>query len=54
MKKLRMWVKVVLIVLAIFLLVLSVKLLNNYNNKVIDMCVEGGHSYNWCVRELNK
>lgn len=52
--KLRLWVKVVLVVLCIWLVVAIWGLLTDYENKVRQSCVEGGHSYEWCVRELNK
>ena len=54
MKKLRMWVKVVLIVLVVVVLAFILKALNNWNDKQVDSCVSGGHSYNWCMKELNK
>lgn len=52
MKKLRMWVKVVLIVLLVVVLAFILKALNNWNDKQVDSCVAGGHTYQWCRGNL--
>lgn len=54
MERLRLWVKVVLLVLVSILIILSIKLLNNWNKKVVNNCIEGGHTYSWCMKELSK
>ena len=47
--KLRMWVKVVLLVIFVgSLLAIS----NNHTNKAIDRCVNAGHSQNYCETGL--
>ena len=52
--KLRNWVKVVLVILLVIVLGFIMKALNNWNDKQINSCIDGGHSYNWCIRELSK
>ena len=52
--KLRLWVKAVLVIIGILLLVGTWKFLTEQEKKVRQSCVEGGHTYEWCVRELSK
>ena len=52
MKKLRMWVKVVLIGLAILILAFIFKLFYSFSVDTVNMCVEGGHTYEWCVKNV--
>ena len=52
MKRLRMWVKVVLGVIVIGLLVLVFKLATDFTNNAINSCVSSGNSYEFCVRGL--
>lgn len=54
MKRLRLWVKVVLLVLVSILVILSIRFLNNWNKNIVKGCVEGGNTYNWCMKELSK
>ena len=54
MKRLRLWVKVVLVIIGAWLMILTWNKLCEWNDKTIQMCVEGGHSEYWCIRELNK
>lgn len=49
--RLRLWVKLTLCIIAIvLLLMLDSKIVENAINK----CVEGGHSEEYCERELSK
>ena len=54
MIKLRLWVKIVLCFLLLGLIILVFKLANNITINSIKSCVEGGNSYEWCIRELKK
>lgn len=54
MKRLRIWVKVVLVIISILLLVGAWNFLKEQEDKARQSCVEGGHTYEWCVRELNR
>ena len=50
--KLRNWVKVVLVILLVIVLSFILKALNNWNDKQVDSCVAGGHTYQWCRGNL--
>lgn len=52
MKRLRLWVKVVLVVLAVIVLSFLLKGFNDWNDKQVASCVEGGHTYQWCRGNL--
>ena len=54
MKRLRLWVKVVLVILGVCLFITWWNEFCKWNDKQIQSCVEGGHSEFWCRRELNK
>lgn len=53
MKRLRLWVKVVLVILGVCLLLATWRLLTGWERDARQSCVEGGHTYEWCVKELN-
>ena len=54
MKRLRLWVKVVLVIIGAWLLICTWNKLCEWEERDRQSCVEGGHTYEWCVRELNK
>ena len=52
MKKLRMWVKVVLVIIVSCLLIITWNKLCEWNERDIQNCIDGGHSEFWCRKNL--